>query len=236
MNPISAKSIKKANLTLTRFKRHLKVGSVFTFLVLYGSVFYFLGKSSSLANLIKIKGVTTQKSVESPIESPNPDTDVQSANISASFVKLCANTLYSFSVSYPKDWFTTYNTEAEKCTFFAPYSFVVPQETSSFLIPIKIELAQPQDWPNTVKLHENPNDFQNVISSENLEINGRPAKKITSSSTGNGQISRGLAKVTYLVFDRTRPIVISYQQTEEKEDVQSAKIILTDLVSSITIY
>ena len=220
-------------MTLSKLKGTLKSSVVVLFLTVYGLGFFLLGKNSSLVDNIKVKGAKSQNQLDSPVDSPVPFADTQSATITASFVKLCANTVYGFEVSYPKDWFTTYNTEDQKCTYFAPYSFVVPFDTANFLVPIKIEVLNPADWLGNVRFYENPNDFQNVISAQNIEINGKSVKKIQLTATGEGQIKKGLVNTTYLIFDDKNPTVISYQQTDEKEDTQTARKVLEEVVSTI---
>jgi len=98
-------------LTLSALKFKIKVLAVVVISVLYGTGAYFLGKSSGIGNLLKIKGVATQKSIEAPVESPIPNFDSQSGSVIPSYVKLCANTVYGFEVAYPKDWFMTYLTD-----------------------------------------------------------------------------------------------------------------------------
>lgn len=223
-------------MTLKEFKKSLKLSSVIIFLVAYGVGTYSIGKSANITSILKVSGVSTQKPIEAPVESPVPYTDTQSSKVMASFVKLCSNTLYGFEVSYKKDWITTYNTEADKCMYFAPYSFVLPYETSSFLIPIKIEIVNPDDWAGTVKFNENPNDFYNIISTEDVEIGGRTVKKIESKSTGAGQVSRNFVKTTYLIENEKLPIVLTYQQLEEKEDVADTKSTVEDMVASLNYF
>jgi hypothetical protein len=207
---------------------------VIIFLTVYGLGFYHLGKNSSLVNILKVKGAFTEKStIETPLDSPVPFADTQTSTITASFVKLCPNTVFGFEVSYPKDWFTTYNTEDQKCTFFAPYSFIVPYETSNFLAPIRLEIIGAADWLGNVRFYENPNDFQNIVSSENIEINGKGVKKIEATSTGQGSIERGFAKTTYLVFHEQNPIVVTYQQLEKNENVEANKKVVEEIVSSL---
>lgn len=202
------------------------------FFVVYGLGFYLLGKNSSLVNNLKVKGDKTQDLPQSPINSPVPYADTQVATITPSYVKLCANTVYSFQFSYPKDWFTTYNTEDQKCTFFAPYSFAVPYETSSFAIPIKVEIINPADWQTTLSFWENPNDLHNVISSQDLQIDGRPIKKIELTSTGADGKKRGFVETAYLIFDEKTPLAITYQQLDEKENTQDAKNVLDQIANS----
>lgn len=175
----------------------------------------------------------TENSISAPIESPLPYADIQSGAVISSSVKLCSNMTYGFEVSYPNDWFTTYNTEDQKCLFFAPYSFVVPQDTHDSFVPIKIEAVNPDDWPGVVKFYENPNDFQNVISNKNIEINGQSIRQIEAVLTGFGEGAKGLVKLTYLVFNSKTPIAFVYEQTNGDENAEKNKRILEDIVRSL---
>ena len=202
------------------------------FLVIYGTVFYYLGSNFQISKILKVKGAKTQEKNKS-IEIPQPYSDTQKGEIIASSVKLCSNTVFGFQVVYPNDWFTTYNIDNQKCTFFAPYSFVVPQETDKFFVPIRIEVVKIDDWPNTVKFYENPNDFQNILSVQNAEIGGKAVKKIKASSTGTSTQKKGLEKISFLIFNSKTPLVIFYQQIEENEDVKLSAIILEEMVTSL---
>lgn len=220
-------------MTLVDFKRSLKFILVIIFLMGYGLGFYLLGRNSNLAKTLSVKGVATDQTLASPLESPVPFADTQSATITSSYVKLCANTVHGFELSYPKDWFTTYNTEQEKCNFFAPYSFIVPYDTTNFLIPIRLEVIKPEDWLGNVKFYENPNDFHNVISAENIEVDGKSVKLIELTATAQDAQRRGFVKTVYLIFDSEYPIVLTYQQTDANENIETAKKVLEEMVSSI---
>lgn len=209
------------------------------FLVVYGVGSYVLGatgllpKFTKLQNELKVKGTEDKKTIENPIDSPVPFTDTQSNSIESSMIKHCSNTKVGFEVVYPQDWFTTYNTDDQKCTFFAPYSFTVPQSTDNFSVPVKLEIHTPEEWPGVIKFYENPNDFQNVISTQNIEINGKAIEKITATTTGSGLTAKGLQKVSYLYMDSNHPLVFSYQQADEKEDASKNEKVLEDMVRSV---
>lgn len=228
-------------LTLSSLKFRFKLSLVLILLTVYGVGAYSVGKYASIKekvhdaqNLLKIQGVATKSSkLDSPIESPAPYNDSQDASILASYVKLCSNTTYSFEVAYPKDWFTTFNTQEQNCTFFAPFSFVVPQVADGDFVPIKIEVVSADQWLDNRKFHQNPNDFLNVVSSQNIEIAGKSVEKIKAVSTGAGKLQKGLEKVTYLVFDAKSPLIFTYQQLDEKEDVASYEKVLEDMVVSL---
>ncbi|MBI2040425.1 hypothetical protein HYT18_05135 [Candidatus Microgenomates bacterium] len=225
-------------MTLTSFKHHLKLSGILILLICYALGFYLLGKYSVFGNIVKFKENTSggKNSLERPVESPVPYADIQSGKVISSFVKLCSNTFWGYELAYPKDWFTTYNNDSQKCVFFAPYSFVVPADTSFFISPIRIEIINTADWQETLKFYQNPNDFQNVLSSESIQINDRPVQKIKATTTENGQLSRGFTKITYLIFDSEIPIAIVYQQLDEKEDVKLFEDVLLEMAGSLRLF
>ena len=220
-------------MTLLNFKNRLKIGFIVTFLALYGFGSYLFGKYAQPKDIFKIKDKSEEERQDKSFEQPQPYSDIQSGKVISSFVKLCSNTVYGFEVSYPKDWFTTYNSDTRQCTYFAPYSFVMPQVVENDFVPIKIEVVASEDWSATVKLFENPNDFQNVLSTKNIEISNRSVEKVEATSTGGGIIPRGFVKISYLVFNATNPLIITYQQLDGKENPEEYKKILDDMVLSL---
>lgn len=219
------------NLTLLNLKKYLKVTSILIFLVVYGLIFFILGKNSDFGQILRSK--IENKAADNTIEQPLPGTDVQSGTVISSFVKLCSNTLYGFEVAYPKDWFTTYDLEEQKCTFFAPFSFVVNSKTQNNIVPVRIEPVKIEDWLSTVKFYDNPNDFQSILSSVSIVIDGRSVKKIRSVATGAGTIPRGFEKLSFLIFDSQTPLVLYYQQLDAKDNVANYEKILGDMSSTL---
>ena len=208
-------------------------------LALYGSLTFILGKDySKFTNFLKtnLQEEKGQKAIENPIERPLPYADIQSGSVISSFVKLCSNTTFGFEITYPKDWFTTYDSDEQRCTFFAPFSFIINSKTESSLIPIKIEVVNIDQWLDTVKFYENPNDFQNVESSQNILIVGKSIKKIKAISTGLGTIPRGFIKISHLVFDAKTPLVIYYQQHDAAEDTAIYEKIIEEMTESLKIF
>ena len=90
-----------------------------------------------------------------------------------------------------------------------------------------------EDWETTVKFYENPNEFENVISTQTVDVSGHLAKKIETSSTGLGSTPRGYAQLIYLIFDSKTPLQIVYKQFNPGDDVNSAKVILEDIAKSV---
>lgn len=231
-------------MTLSSFKNRSKYSILISFLVLYGVTAFIAGTTFKMGYLTKIKDLWLIKREQTknksnfalPVASPLPYADQQSGSIIGSYVKLCSNATYSFEVSYPKDWFTTYNSDIDKCTYFAPYSFTVFIEPSLNVVPIKLGIIEPQDWQSTVKFYENPNDFQNVISSQSIEINGRSVQKIKAQTTGQESLNRGLVKISYLVFNSRLPLVFTYQQLSEKDNTGDFEKILEEMVRSLNYF
>ncbi|MDP2632634.1 MAG: hypothetical protein Q8P25_02840 [Candidatus Curtissbacteria bacterium] len=219
-------------MSLADFKKNIKFAAVAIFMLVYAAGFYFFGKNSGTIDLGKVKGVSEEKPVRSPIETPVPFADTQTVSISSSYVKLCANTIYSYEVVYPKDWFSTYSTDDQKCSYFAPYSFVIPHDTSNFTTTIRVVVTNKDEWLGVTKFYENPNDFQNVISVKNIEVNGKSVRKVEAETTGSTEGEKGLVKVTYLILDSEKPVVISYQQAGRDEDPAPNIKILEDMVGS----
>jgi hypothetical protein len=220
-------------LTLKKFKIVLKTTCFVIVVVFYGLGAFFLGKHSQESVSALVKGVRTQLNVERQIDRPQPYSDTQSGAVIGSYVNLCSNTAYSFQLSYPKDWFTTYNDKYQECTFFAPFSFVVPSYVEHDIVPIHVVPIEPSQWQSTVKLYENPNDYQNVLTAKNTEINGKSVEIIDSIATGNGFVPMGFVKKSYLVFDGKVPLIIYYQQQNTGEDINSMEKILNDIVISL---
>lgn len=223
-------------MTLASLKFKIKALLIIAILIIYGVGAYFLGESSGIGNIFKIRRETPKKTIEAPIESPAPYLDVQSGSVISSYVKLCANTVYGFEIAYPKDWFTTYLTDEQKCNFFAPYSFVIPKDTDGNFVPIKIEIAKVDQWPSIIKFYENPNDFRNINSVQNIQAGSQLIHKIKASTTGEGLLPRGHVTLNYLVFDSKKPMVISYQQLSEEDDIASLEKITEDIVNSLRFF
>ena len=127
----------------------------------------------------------------------------------------------------------TYLTDEQKCNFFAPYSFVIPKDTAGNFVPVKIEAAKVEEWPGIIKFYENPNDFQNVISIQNIQSDSRIVREIKTETTGSGILPKGYSSVFYLVFDAKTPLVVSFQQLSDKDNVDIMQKNVEDMVKSL---
>lgn len=221
-------------MTLWQFKKNLKKGLLIIIFLSYGLGAFWLGRFSIEPLSLKIKGTSTSQFPESPVESPVPFADTQSNKIIASSVKLCANTIFGYELSYPNNWFTTYNTEEEKCRFFAPFSFVVPKENDLDFVPVKILVVELDDWLLNQRIYTNPNDFQNILKIETTTINQRPAQKVIAETTEKSSLGKGLLRISYLIFDSKIPLIFSYQQLTNQEDITNLTKILEDMTLSVT--
>lgn len=222
-------------MTLSSFRNRLKIFIVIFLLSVYGISSYTLGRFSVVGQLSRdlVQGISKKNEIRKPIDTPQPYSDTQSASVIGSSVKLCSNTVYNFEVVYPKDWFTTYNSDNEKCTYFASYSFIIPRNTDQEFVPVRIIPITLEDWNGITKFYENPNDLQNITSVQTLSIGEKLVKRVEATTTGTAFLPRGFVKVSYLIFDNTHPLVVSYQQLDEKEDVKSYVGTLDDMAKSL---
>jgi len=223
-------------LTLQKFQKVTKVSLILLALAAFGAVTFSISKVTANNNIPEVKGLSDSFIDRQPLENPVPSSDFQTPQVSSSQIKSCTNTQFGFELMYDSEWFTTHNTEDQKCLFFAPYSFVVPQFIDNNFVPINLEIVAAQDWLSTIQFYENPNDFYNVISSQNIEMNGKLVKKIESKSTGEGTIPRGYFVMHLLIFDGENPIRLSYTQLDENEDVEEAKATLVEMVKNLSYF
>lgn len=219
-------------MRLITFKKKLKLAIFVGLLVAYGLASYQVGKMG-FGNFISQKLTPKPKPTQKSIEQPLPYTDSQSGSVISSFVKVCANTVFGFEMSYPKDWFTTYASDEERCTFFAPFAFVITGKTNDNLIPIKVEVVEIDQWTAITKFYENPNDFQNIVSIQNLKVGDKFVEKIKATSTGAGLTPAGYQRISYLVFNPQTSLVFNYQQLAEKDEVAVYEKVLEEMVTSL---
>lgn len=226
-------------MTLTKFKYKIKVLCFLFFILIYTGAVFYAGKNSNkiLSENPEASNQGQSLSLQSKIANPQgQENAIQSSQVLASYIKLCSNTVMGFELAYPKDWFTSYNDSKDQCLYFAPFSFVLPEISDQEITPISIKIIKADEWEDTVKLYENPNEFYNVITSNNLEINGRSVKQIKSSSTGSGNLGRGFIRTSYLIFESKTPMIISFNQLTEKDDNNLYEKILEDMVFSLKLF
>jgi len=220
-------------VTLKKIQEITKASLFLLVLALYGAISFFVGKVAANGTTTDVKGASAVASSRGFIENPLPSSDFQSPEIIPSAIKLCSNMYFGFEIGYESDWFTTYNTEDQKCTFFAPYAFVVPYFVDKDFTPVNLGIIEADDWLSTLMFYENPNDFYNVTSSENIEMNGKLIKKIEARTTGEGTTPRGFSIMHLLVFDGEKPIRLSYTQLDENENVDEIKSLVLNMAGSL---
>lgn len=186
-------------------------------------------------NAINLNKAKDDSELSGALMRPQVQEEVQSAEVLASNVKLCANTQVAFEIAYPNDWFTTYNSKEDECTHFAPYSFVLPSIPDENFSPITVKVIPPDEWESTLESQKNPTDIFSVISFKNIEFDAKPAKYIEAISTGSS-IQKGFYKISYLIYDHKTPIQITYAQQTQEEDTALYRQSLEDMAKSIRLY
>lgn len=223
-------------MTLSKFKNRLKIGSIAFLALFYGVSLYSLGMYGARQDALKVQGATKEEFQREKVINPIPFSDIQSPQVLSQSVKLCANTTKGYELAYPTSWFTTYNKEEDKCQYFAPYSFVIPESEIADFTPITVKALTLEEWEPTIKFFENPNEFYNVISTETVQINEKLVKKIEAQTTGVGTLPHGYSQIVYLIFDSKVPVQIRYQQLDNLEDVDANKQILEDILGSVNYF
>lgn len=224
-------------MTLTDFKKTVKITSLACFLFLWGAASFVAGKfSSTQAPNGKVQGESREPSHNDKREYPIPSEDIQTWNVLGATAKFCSNTQFKYQLTYPTDWFTTYSNPNDECAYFAPFTFVVPSIINDNIVPISVTRADPSTWEQTIAFFENPNDFQNVLSSQNLEINTHAVKKIEAISTDKDTLKKGFLKISYLIFDSTNPLIFTYTQLSQDENTDNMKLNLDEMVKSLKFY
>lgn len=220
-------------MTLKKFKSNIKLASLLAVLIGYSLVVFVLGRYST--------PIQTQPNSQIPkeeisrIQKPLPQSDVLSAKIVSSSVKICSNTAYSYQVAYPNDWFTTYNKDQDACMYFAPFSFILPEVVDRDITPITIKRLDKELWDQEQKSVQNPNELYNIVSSQNIQTSSRPATLTKAVSTGSIN-PKGFLKVTYLVEDSNNPLEITYTQQNDKENTDDEQKVLDQLVESLKFF
>lgn len=225
--------VKEYVLTLRKLKSNLKFLALIALFFAYSSVLIAFGEKLGVRN-------NEEKSYKAPaqasvLKKPQPEENTQKATVLASHVKLCANTVHSFELSYPKDWFTTYNEKDAECTLFAPFSFIAPQSAEKTFTPITLKIIPRDEWESSVKSAQAPSELFNVVKSKNLQIGNRPINYIEYFSTGNA-VPKGYTKVAYLVFDSEKPMELTYTQQAEDENPEEFKKVLEEMVNSLKLF
>ena len=78
-------------------------------------------------------------------------------------------------------------------------------------------------------------EIYNIISTNNLNVNGRAATHIEAQSTGNIS-TRGFQKETYFIYDTNYPMEISYTQIQDDENISDSKQVVKDMAESLKFF
>lgn len=218
-------------MKLAAIKQSAKLFTVVAFFGLYSVGLVVVGIEYG-KNTLNSNSEEQDTETSGALMRPQVQEEVQSAEVLASNVKLCANTAASFEITYPNEWFTTYNNKEEECMHFAPYSFVLPGAPDDYFSPITVKIIPKDEWEATVDAQKNPTDIFSVINFKNLEFDSKPAKYIEAISTGSS-VQKGFYKITYLIFNSEAPLEITYLQQTQDDDTSSYRKALEDMAKSV---
>jgi hypothetical protein len=111
--------------------------------------------------------------------------------------RLCVNPIEGFSTGYPRGWYTTEVRPSEVCRQFHPTIFEIPRESEYPQTALNVRLTNAlPDRDDT--------EFERVLLWEETTVAGRPAVRVETESTGEGQHLAGSRSYGYTIrFGRT---------------------------------
>lgn len=132
----------------------------------------------------------------------------------------CTNEQDGFSVDYPADWHANDGEVTDACSFFHPEEFELPpsQEVIGVAIsidrePVSFERASGED-PGT-----------DIATSEETEIDGRPAVRMSTVATGGALLEEGTRGYLYLVDLDPETLVASTYDTGDLDLAENSEVL-----------
>lgn len=126
--------------------------------------------------------------VAPPVTKPAAQTEL-------ALTQRCTNVRHGFSVSYPTGWSTNDGSVLPACSVFDPAPVQLPPQSEipfELAVVIGVENAA---FDPVVRSSQ----WERVISSERLTIEGRDAVRVESEATGEGLAERGMRSVRYVL-------------------------------------
>lgn len=137
---------------------------------------------------------TTEGSTASTEGGATSSTGGATTTEAAGLTQRCQNP-GGFSVGYPEGWSTNTEPAPEPCVWFAPIPIEVPAEpTDSLLGPINVRV---QEGVALADMSQPDRMFEEIVSTEEVTVAGRPAVRIESVATGEGLLNEGTQILAY---------------------------------------
>ena len=122
---------------------------------------------------------------------------------------VCANQIEGFEIAYPVGWHTDELTPDQRCSFFDPEPFEIVEGSEFPLTAIEAHPlgAEGRSFDQIVKDMTNPM-FEEMVSREDLTVQGFPAVRIETAATGEGLLDKGTRTYAYLIDRDGEPFLV----------------------------
>jgi hypothetical protein len=159
----------------------------------------------ALACLLAVACAEPAPPVAPPVATPPAQT-------APALTERCTNVRHGFSVSYPAGWSTNDGSVIPACSVFHPAPIQLPRESEiPFELAVVIGVENAAFDPAV-----RSSQWERVISTQRLKIEGRDAVRVESEATGEGLAERGMRSVRYVLdLGNDRTLVATTNATSD---------------------
>lgn len=152
------------------------------------------------------------------------------ANAPAALSQRCTNTKYGISVAYPAGWHTNDGSVIPACSVFDPAPIEVPPQSE---IPFGLAVILGLETGPVDQLTQS-SQWERVLSSAPLTVNGRAVTRVEVEATGEGLADRGLRTTRYVIdLGGGRSLVASTHAVDD--GYEQNKQVLQKMVEGVTV-
>ena len=163
-------------------------------------------------------------------DEPTPDEPAPDPDVELELAAHCSDPDGHYSIRYPQEWFTPDPGDEGACRFFAPEPFEVDAAIGGQTIA-DIELSVE---PTQLDQFAEPGPDLELRTSEDLEVDGRPAVHQQLRATGDGGYPQGTLVRRYLV-DLDDATLVAGVTAEDQDELDDAGQVLERMVDALTI-
>jgi hypothetical protein len=169
---------------------------------------------------------------DDPLPPPSPDAGptVGAEPGPAGEWRTCRNEQAAATIAFPGDWFTNVEDALPACSIFDPEAIDLPE--TGEVPPALAIVVRREDVAQAELVEEDM--FEEQLSREEVEVDGRPAVRIESEATGAGLLDAGTRSYRYYV-DLDGDTLIAETHDVEGTDFERNRRILDDMMAQVRI-
>lgn len=141
---------------------------------------------------------TTTNAQATESATPAPTTGAPATPTAAPTINLsqrCTNAQFGVTVAYPEGWHTNDGSVIPACTAFDANPVSIPPQSE---IPFSLAVVLTRH-EGAIADATQSTQWERVLSSEKLTVNGREAVRVEVESTGEGLADKGMRTTKYLI-------------------------------------